>query len=238
MLYDTKKVPANNKSIHCRCAVVHSCTFLQVCEDKIPAVPNCKGKKQCLYNSSDLDWDLDHGYLEIRGAPCDPACESCKKHIDGQEISHPKTGWLWLCHVQHACVVAAKHEHAAEAMVASSKSDCSDCPSLELTDDECDDNNDSMPSDNNDDTFNPDAVPASFADFDISDQPELLDYIKCHVDFCCGSLSFAIAKLTTDKTCCILTIDILPSKEVKDSCPEELCSQLIYCKLDLLNFMY
>ena len=145
VLYNTKKVPANNKSICCRCAAVHGCTFLQAHEDKIPAVPNHKGKKQRLHNSSDLNWDLDHSYLEIRGTPCDSTCESCKKHIDGQEISHPKTGWLWLCHVQHAHVVAAKCECAAEATVAGSESDCSNCPGLKLTDDKCDNDDNSMP---------------------------------------------------------------------------------------------
>ena len=122
--------------------------------------------------------------------------------------------------------------------MAGSESDCSDCPGLELTDDECDDDDDGMPGDNDDDTFDPDAVPVSCADFDIGDQPELLDYIKRHVDFCCRSLSFAIAKLTADRTCRVLAIDILPSKEVEDSCPEELRSRLIYWKLDLIDFTY
>ena len=58
VLYDTKKAPANNKSIRCRCAAVHSRTFLQAREDKIPVIPNRKGEKQRLYNGSDLDWDL------------------------------------------------------------------------------------------------------------------------------------------------------------------------------------
>ena len=139
--------------------------------------------------------------------------------------------------VQHAHLVDAKHEHTAEATVASCESNCSDCPSLELTDDESDDDED-MPDDGDNNTFDEDAVLSSYTNFSISDQAMLLDSVKYHINICCDRLFYTISKLTTYKTCRVLAISILPSKEVEDSCPKELCNCLIYWRLNLTDFTY
>ena len=206
---------SKNKSVHRRVTGIDGKTFDMAKAQKFTYTDNQNRVQK--YKGSDLDWDLNHGYLTIQGDACHAKCEACAKRL----AAPPRTNFA--VHLVDDAFVLRVTDTVDEG----------------ADEDEAAEDDDAF-----DEERVPDHLADFARQFEHSKAAsgKKNRQHESHLDLCCGpKLSKSHAALSADSTCRVLALDVLKEKEIEEETntwPLDFQRRFTYIKFDLRDLTY